>query len=172
MKPELKIISDLVVGTTGINVFRNTREQRHVFGRALYYTLAREFTIYSLKEIGTAYNMDHATVLHGIRNFPIYCSYAPYLNDLYKQLRKIIPGRLEEPIEDTLKKAKGTTLGRLVNSNIKLRQELQEAHEAKDPLTRQLLKSFAYLPENKKKEIIFKTETTLKLHRLSKKQTA
>ena len=53
----------------------------YVLGRAIYYRLAKDYTFRSLKDIGSKFGKDHATVLHGLKVFE---GVKIYDKDLYK----------------------------------------------------------------------------------------
>jgi len=81
----LRYIKGLVNESLEIDISDNNKQRKYSDGRALYYVLCREFTSYTLNDIGKEVNKDHSTVVHGIQN--IF-----HLVDkmLYTQLRKQI----------------------------------------------------------------------------------
>ena len=66
---DLKIIRDLVESHLGVNISCRSRKREVVYGRAIYYQLARDFTPHPLALIGGEINKDHASVLHGLKTF-------------------------------------------------------------------------------------------------------
>ena len=54
---------------TGINILSSSRDHEVVINRWLYYTLAKEYTQYSLREIGEVVGRNHATVIYGLKQF-------------------------------------------------------------------------------------------------------
>jgi hypothetical protein len=54
---------------TGVNILSSSRDHEVVINRWLYYTLAKEYTKYSLREIGEVVGRNHATVIYGIKQF-------------------------------------------------------------------------------------------------------
>ena len=56
----------------GIDIDEPTRIQKYVEARMIYYWLCFYFTNMNLSRIAKTVNKNHATVLHGIKNFPIF----------------------------------------------------------------------------------------------------
>jgi len=54
---------------TGVNILSSSRDHEVVINRWLYYTLAKEYTQYSLREIGEIVGRNHATVIYGLKQF-------------------------------------------------------------------------------------------------------
>lgn len=54
----------------GIDIDEPTRIQKYVEARMIYYWLCFYFTNMNLSRIAKTVNKNHATVLHGIKNFP------------------------------------------------------------------------------------------------------
>ena len=81
MKIDLDFIIDTIQSKTNLDLNKNTRERVYVLGRAIYYRLAKDYTFRSLKDIGSKFGKDHATVLHGLKVFE---GVKIYDKDLYK----------------------------------------------------------------------------------------
>ena len=58
-----------IVMDTGVNILSSSRDHEVVINRWLYYTLAKEYTQYSLREIGEIVGRNHATVIYGLKQF-------------------------------------------------------------------------------------------------------
>ncbi len=58
-----------IVMDTGVNILSSSRDHEIVINRWLYYTLAKEYTHYSLREIGEIVGRNHATVIYGLKQF-------------------------------------------------------------------------------------------------------
>ena len=58
-----------VVMDTGVNILSSSRDHEVVINRWLYYTLAKEYTQYSLREIGEIVGRNHATFIYGLKQF-------------------------------------------------------------------------------------------------------
>ncbi len=56
----------------GIDIDKPTRVEKYVEARMIYYWLCYYFTSMNLSKIARTVNKNHATVLHGIRNFPVF----------------------------------------------------------------------------------------------------
>jgi chromosomal replication initiation ATPase DnaA len=67
MKDEnyLKQIIDYVNLSLDIDIGRDTRKREYVYGRSLYFVLARKHTVFSYEEIGEQIGRNHATVIFG-----------------------------------------------------------------------------------------------------------
>jgi len=58
-----------IVMDTGVNILSSSRDHEVVINRWLYYTLAKKYTHYSLREIGEVVGRNHATVIYGLKQF-------------------------------------------------------------------------------------------------------
>ena len=71
---------------SGIDVFVNTRKVEYVEARSLLGFILKKYEGMTLQEICKFYeangkNMNHATVIHSIKNFAIFKNYSPQLID-------------------------------------------------------------------------------------------
>ena len=82
---DLHTIKDIVMGT-GVNILSSSREHEIVINRWLYYTLAKEHTEYSLREIGEIVGRNHATVIYGLKQFENECKWDKDLQAKYDKL--------------------------------------------------------------------------------------
>ena len=64
---DLKIIRDLVESYVGVNISCRSRKREVVYGRAIYYQLARDFTPHPLALIGGEINKDHSRDINCIK---------------------------------------------------------------------------------------------------------
>ncbi len=76
-----------------INVFENSRSSKVVEVRSLLNKILYDFKNMTLAQIrdfyrNTGKSMDHATVLHSLRNFNMYRMYNPKLNEYFDQMLK------------------------------------------------------------------------------------
>lgn len=94
MKIDLDFIIDTIQSKTNLNLNKNTRERIYVLCRSMYFKLAREYTFYSLREIGAKFGKDHATVLHGIKVFDGLKFYNKDLYNIYKDFHSRYPVEL------------------------------------------------------------------------------
>ena len=67
-----KIIRKRINEFFGIDIDEPTRIEKYVEARMIYYWLCYYFTNMNLSKIAKTVNKNHATVLHGIKNFPIF----------------------------------------------------------------------------------------------------
>ena len=81
-----QIIKD-VQDETGIDLLENTRQRENVYARNVVFKLARELTLLSLSKIGKALNKDHATVIHGIKQFEVIRMYEPQFYAVYLNIK-------------------------------------------------------------------------------------
>jgi hypothetical protein len=66
---KLKVIRQEVEKVCERNIRTKSRKREIVYARVLYYRLCKDLTTHSLSEIGSALKKDHATVLHGLKNY-------------------------------------------------------------------------------------------------------
>ena len=84
----IKRVSEAV----GLDIKKRTRKRVYVYGRCLYYKLARQnFPGMSLEYIGRFVGVDHATVIHSINKvFPIIERFEPQLLSIYLDIQSQI----------------------------------------------------------------------------------
>jgi len=70
----------------GYDVNAPTRKREFVEARAMYYTILKEFTNLTLAGIARTVNKNHATILHGLKNFKYWTKQNKYLNLAYKNI--------------------------------------------------------------------------------------
>ena len=68
-KMNLTIIKNAVQSRFNIFLDVKSRRREHVYARAIYYKLAKDFTIEPLHAIGKEVNRNHATVVNGLKIF-------------------------------------------------------------------------------------------------------
>lgn len=67
---KLRIILEEVNRHLGIDIMSPTRRRPYVYGRNLFMRLTKDFNPHmSLSSIGNFINKDHATILHGLKQF-------------------------------------------------------------------------------------------------------
>lgn len=75
----------------GLDITKRSRKREYVYARAVYYKIARDMYNKTLSEIGRSVGVDHATVLHSIKNvFPVIERFEPDIADSYKKIREKI----------------------------------------------------------------------------------
>lgn len=85
-------------------IFALSRKRRVVRPRQMAMSLAREFTRFSLPQLGTKFCRDHTTVLTGVRKIAEleqrYPGMAQQMADLRRQLRGEVTPEVPAPIPD------------------------------------------------------------------------
>lgn len=75
----------------GLDITKRSRKREYVYARAVYYKIARDMYNKTLSEIGRSVGVDHATVLHSIKNvFPVIERFEPDITDSYEKIREKI----------------------------------------------------------------------------------
>jgi len=92
MTEELKI-AKRINKLTDVNVFENSRSSKVVEVRSLLNKILYDFKNMTLAQIrdfyrNTGKHMDHATVLHSLKNFNMYRKYNPKLNEYFDEMIK------------------------------------------------------------------------------------
>ena len=90
----------------GIDINEPTRIEKYVEARMIYYWLCYYFTNMNLSRIAKTVNKNHATVLHGIKNFPNFM-------DTDKQFKEKFLAIYETLKEDVQKKTEQMSLQEL-----------------------------------------------------------
>ncbi len=83
-----------------LNLAKNIRRREYVYGRALYFKLAKEFTSSSYKEIGSLVDRDHASVIHGLKVFEMLVLHKDPILNTYYECRRILTSVKEDLVED------------------------------------------------------------------------
>lgn len=88
----LKIFTKIVE----VDINKKSRERNIIEARALYYTICRELLPnITLKELGKTGNKHHATVIHSLKNYPIFEKYNPILKKQKQKILNILNEKLE-----------------------------------------------------------------------------
>ena len=76
---------------TGVDIRKKTRKRENVMYRSLFFTLCRKHdTFISYQQIANFVGLDHATAIHGVKNFDIYNKYYPEISEVEKKLLPIL----------------------------------------------------------------------------------
>ena len=90
-------IKQIVESYFDLSISRNTRKRPYVEARAIYFKLCREFTNFSLEQIGKSVNRDHASVLHGCRSINTWVEVDKRINNNMRILKnKIVNYQIEK----------------------------------------------------------------------------
>ena len=87
-KSRIKNLINELEDLSGYNIFERTRRREIIELRALFHTVLKKYYRFSLREIQelggeNGYKMNHASIIHSINSFDIYCKYSPHLLDWY-----------------------------------------------------------------------------------------
>ena len=97
---ELNTLIDKVSEKTDIDIRYRNRTYDSVCARAVYYKLAYDTGMHTLKNISKSLNRNHATVIHGLKNvFPYMEKYNPRIYNSYKALKMDMGGEKSEIFE-------------------------------------------------------------------------
>ena len=92
-------IKELILKELGLDVNQESRKREIIEARSLYfYLLKKLYPKMSLASIGESMDKNHATVIHSLKNYPVYEQYNSKLYDL-KNLALHLFG--EAPEEET-----------------------------------------------------------------------
>tara|TARA_A200000159_G_C7254079_1_gene310103 strand:- start:320 stop:700 length:381 start_codon:yes stop_codon:yes gene_type:complete len=83
---DLQDILKLVIDETGVDVTSRKRDHKTVINRWIYFKMASEFTNNSLHKIGAAINKNHATVIHGLKQFEFETQWDKDLQTQYERI--------------------------------------------------------------------------------------
>lgn len=87
-------IVDTVIEKTGIDVRKKTRKQEYVYLRFVcFHFLKKKRPLITLHEIGKSLNVNHATVVHGLRMYDKLIRYPDFreLDETVEKAIKIFP---------------------------------------------------------------------------------
>lgn len=99
-----KVLSDIINETFNINISSQSRRREHVQGRMIYYKILRDLG-YGLSYIAKSVNKNHATVIHGLKQFQDLWDVDPEVRFEYHLIRDLFFGFEIHNTEDVLKKS-------------------------------------------------------------------
>tara|TARA_R110000851_G_scaffold126056_2_gene257276 strand:+ start:5712 stop:6161 length:450 start_codon:yes stop_codon:yes gene_type:complete len=67
LKVEISEIANFCIGHFGVDLREKIRSQDHIWSRCFYFKLAKTYTRSSLEKIGNEVNLNHATVINGLK---------------------------------------------------------------------------------------------------------
>ena len=82
----IKKIKELVKQEYGYDVDSPTRKREVVEARAMFYSVLKNFTNLTLTGIARTVNKNHATVLHGLKNFDLWKKQNKYLEFAFRNV--------------------------------------------------------------------------------------
>jgi uncharacterized membrane protein YdfJ with MMPL/SSD domain len=100
-------IKELILRELKVDITETCRKREIIEGRALYFYLVRKlYKKRSLQSIASDFEMNHATVVHSLKNFQVYETYNPKILDCKNLILKLLGGEVEQELsqEDIFKK--------------------------------------------------------------------
>lgn len=100
-------IKELILKELRIDISEQSRKREIIEARALYFYLVRKiYTKRSLQSIAADFDMNHATVVHALKNFPMYENYNTKILDCKNLILHLLGGEVEQEMteEDKFKK--------------------------------------------------------------------
>ena len=100
-------IKELILRELKVDITENCRKREIIEGRALYFYLVRKlYKKRSLQSIASDFEMNHATVVHSLKNFSMYEEYNTKILDCKNLILKLLGGEVEQELsqEDIFKK--------------------------------------------------------------------
>lgn len=95
-----KLIKKRINNFFDIDINEPTRIEKYVEARMIYYWLCYYFTNMNLSKIAKTVNKNHATVLHGIKNFPIFMEtdkeFKEKFLEIYETLKEDVQKKTEQ----------------------------------------------------------------------------
>ena len=67
LKVEISEIANFCIDHFGVDLRQKIRTQDHIWSRCFYFKLAKTYTSSSLEKIGNEVNLNHATVINGLK---------------------------------------------------------------------------------------------------------
>jgi hypothetical protein len=120
-----EVLSNIINETFNINISSQSRKREHVQGRMIYYKILRDLG-YGLSYIAKSINKNHATVIHGLKQFQDLWEVEPEVRFEYNLIRDLFYNLDVQNTEDVLKKsAVFKHLKSLENQNKSLTLEVQ-----------------------------------------------
>lgn len=149
------------------DISKVNREVEYVEARALYYSLSRKYTSFSLQKIGALLNKHHASVVHGINkihseyiknNYFYRKNFETFkVEDLEEFRRIIIESESELKYLSVIQKAEIKKLSNKIES-LKNKIQLQQNGDLF-----YLISRFDKLSEDKQQQFLVRTDAMLKM---------
>jgi hypothetical protein len=82
-----EIIKELIFDETGVDIADKSRVRIKVEYRSLFFTIIKDLEPkLSFREIGECVNKDHATVIHGLKQYEMFIKYNKTLESIKNQV--------------------------------------------------------------------------------------
>jgi len=144
MTVQLETIKDYIEANIKVSLKKKTRARDMCYARAVYYKLAKRYTVQSLTSIGKLVNRDHATVLHGLKLFDEAIMYSEPLKVVYDSFSINVENKNLEDADSNMLNIKN-----LAEQNKKLKRKVFKQNLEIDILKKQKIE-----PTNKTEEFI------------------
>ena len=94
-------IKELILKELKVDISEQSRKREIIEARALYFYLVRKiYTKRSLQSIAADFDMNHATVVHALKNFPIYENYNTKILDCKNLILHLLGGDVEQEMTE------------------------------------------------------------------------
>ena len=144
MTVQLETIRDYIEANIKVSLKKKTRTRDMAYARAVYYKLAKRYTVKSLTSIGELVGRDHATVLHGLKLFDEAVMYSEPLKVVYDSFSINVENKNLEDADSNMLDIK-----KLAEQNKRLRTKVFKQNLEIDILKKQKIE-----PKNKTEEFI------------------
>lgn len=144
MTVQLETIKDYIEANIKVSLKKKTRARDMCYARAVYYKLAKRYTVQSLSSIGKLVGRDHATVLHGLKLFDEAIMYSEPLKIVYDSFSINVENKNLEDADSNMLDIKN-----LAEQNKRLKRKVFKQNLEIDILKKQKIK-----PTNKTEEFI------------------
>jgi len=144
MTVQLETIKDYIEANIKVSLKKKIRTRDMAYARAVYYKLAKRYTVQSLTSIGKLVGRDHATVLHGLKLFDEAVMYSEPLKVVYDSFSVNVENKNLEDADSNMLDIK-----KLAEQNKRLRRKVFKQNLEIDILKKQKIK-----PTNKTEEFI------------------
>ncbi len=130
---ELEQIKNIVDKVVGFNIIAKKRQTEYVDARRIFYKIARTKTKHSFATIGNALNRDHATALHGIKQFDILIDQNEFLKYNYDLCLNIVKDNGFDDVKDakTIIEVKKTYFSLIKDKKIQVKNLILELENLK-----------------------------------------
>ena len=144
MTVQLETIKDYIEANVKVSLKKKTRTRDMAYARAVYYKLAKRYTVQSLTAIGKLVDRDHATVLHVLKLFDEAVIYSEPLKVVYDSFSANVENKNLEDADSNMLDIK-----KLAEQNKRLRRKVFKQNLEIDILKKQKIE-----PTNKTEEFI------------------
>ena len=144
MTVQLETIKDYIEANIKVSLKKKTRARDMCYARAVYYKLAKRYTVQSLSSIGKLVGRDHATVLHGLKLFDEAVMYSEPLKIVYDSFSINVENKNLEDADSYMLDIKN-----LAEQNKRLKRKVFKQNLEIDILKKQKIE-----PTNKTEEFI------------------